>query len=573
MKNSSGALPAQLLVTCLLGTLLLAGCVGTLGGDKDEKETTVRDGDAVNAPQNSGSLPDLDALDCTEVPLDPGPRTIPLLSRTQYMNTLQELIGVIPGVEDALATYVAPSTLGVPQAPANANDVEGYERAATLVATHVATNQELLGTLAPCAEGQEPSACARTFLETFAARAYRSPLLDEEDFAAHLALFSVGLETSYERGIELLVRGILQAPRFLYQLEIGTGESVSENAVRLRPHELAARLSYALWETPPDALLLEAARTGKLDSDEGLLAEVDRLLADPRGAHLVSRFLEAWTHLERVQTIAKDADLYPVWPSIQQATYQQARAFFDHIVNERGATLTELLTSSTVMVNDTLAPHYGVAAGPTFEAFDAPKGTPSGVLTLPSLMATYAKTDESSPIHRGVFIREALLCQSPPAPPDLIPPAPEVDSGGSTRERLAQHTVDPACAGCHQLLDPVGLGLENYDAIGFFRSEDGGKPVDASGELLGTDVNGAFVGAPELGQMLLESETVEQCINRQWFRYVLSRFEDDNKDLCSVKSLVTSFRAADQSLNALPHAVVQTAAFRYRRPSDAEIMP
>lgn len=573
MKNSSGALPRQLLPASLIGTLLLAGCVGTLGGDDEKEEPTVGDGDETNTPSSSGQLPDLDEIDCTAVPLDPGPRIIPLLSRAQYLNTLEEVIGVIPGVKEALATYVAPSTLGVPQAPANANDVEGYERAATLIATHVVTNQELLNTLAPCAEGQEPAACARTFLETFAARAYRAPLLDEQDFEAHLALFSVGLETSYERGIELLLRGILQAPRFLYQLEIGTGDPVSESAVRLRPHELAARLSYALWDTPPDAALLEAAAAGALDTDAGLLAQVDRLLSDPRGAHFVSEFLEAWTHLERVQTIAKDSDLYPVWPSIQEATFLQGRAFFDYIVNERGASLTELLTSPVVMVNDTLAPHYGVTAGPDFEAFDAPKGTPSGLLTLPSLMATFAKTDESSPIHRGVFVREALLCQSPPAPPDLIPPAPEVDAGGSTRDRLAQHTVDPACAGCHQLLDPVGLGLENYDAIGFFRSEDGGKPVDASGELLGTDVNGAFEGAAELGQMLLESETVEQCINRQFFRYVLSRFEDDEKDLCSVKSLVSAFRASDQSLSALPHAVVQTAAFRYRRPSDAEIMP
>lgn len=550
-----------------------AGCMGTLGAESDEIE---KDGGESANPKtagNSGSLPDLDAIDCSDVPLDPGNKLIRLLSRTQYENTLEELVGVVPGVDDALATYIAPSTLGVPQAPVNANEVEGFHRAAEIIAAHVVQSPETLSTLAPCSAEEDPLVCARNFVETFGGRAYRAPLLDEEDIERHLTLFQVGLDTSYERGIELLLRGMMQSPRFLYQLEIGTSDQVSTSAVKLRPHELAARLSYAIWNTLPDAELVDAAESGTLDDPLGLIAQVDRLLADPRGEDFVQTFLEAWTHLDRVPQLAKHETHYPMWPEIRDATKQQARTFFDHILNVEGGTLTALLTSSTVMINDVLAPHYGVSAGPNFQPFDAPLGTPSGVLTLPSLMATFAKMDESSPIHRGVFIREALFCQSPPAPPADIPPPPEVDSGGSTRERLAQHVVDPACAGCHQLLDPVGLGFEHYDAVGLFRSDDGGKPVDATGKLAGTDVDGTFEGVPQLAAMLLESESVEQCITRQWFRYALSRFEDDDADLCSIKGLVERFRDANQSLNALPHAVVESPSFLYRRPSDAEVTP
>jgi hypothetical protein len=480
---------------------------------------------------------------------------------------------VVPGVDDALATYIAPSTLGVPQAPVNANDVEGFHRAAEVIAAHVVDSPETLSSLAPCPEGQDPMVCAREFIETFGGRAYRAPLLDEEDIQRHLTLFQVGLETSYERGIELLLRGMMQSPRFLYQLEIGTSEPVSKSAVKLRPHELAARLSYAIWNTLPDAQLLGAAESGALDDPLTLTAEVDRLLVDPKGEHFVRSFLEAWTHLDRVPHLAKHEGQYPLWPEIRQATHEQGRAFFEHVLTAEGGTLTALLTSSTVMINETLAPHYGVTAGPDFLPFDAPQGTPSGVLTLPAVMATFAKMDESSPVHRGVFVREALFCQSPPAPPADIPPAPEVDSGGSTRERLAQHVVDPACAGCHKLLDPVGLGFEHYDAVGFFRADDGGKPVDATGELAGTDVDGEFEGVPQLASMLLESDNVEQCITRQWFRHALSRFEDDEADLCSIKGLVQRFREANQSLNALPHAVASSPSFLYRRPSDAEVTP
>ena len=565
MKNSNH-LPFTLL------PLLLLGCVASLDGGSEE---SVPDG-SKQTPSQGGryadDFPDLDAMVCDDAIVDPGPSPMRLLSRTQYLNTLKSLVGDVPGAKEALANFVEPSSLGASQAHLNATDVEGYARAAMVVATYIAEDPDRLNQVAPCDEATAPDECARTFVVSFGRAAYRAPVDDEDDIAAHLALFEVGNSVSYAHGIELLLEAMLQAPRFLYQVEVGTSEHVAEGAVRLTPHEVAARLSYSIWNDKPDERLLAAAESGELASEAGVQAQLEWMLNDKRGQRYVQQFLEDWTHIRRVLSLAKREDLYPAWQEIQSATYEQGAAFFDQVIEQEGGTLSALLTSKTVMINDKLAGHYGVSASAEFEAHELNQADTSGLLTLPALLATLAKPGESSPVHRGLFVREALLCQHPPPPPSEIPAAPEVDSGGSTRERLAQHLVDPGCAGCHQLLDPVGFGLESYDAMGMYREFDGGKLVDASGELSGTDVDGTFSGPAQLGDMLAQSKIVEQCVARQWFRYAVKRVESDS-DLCAIKNIVEHFRNADQDLRTLPQAVVKTDAFLYRRPSDAQVTP
>jgi hypothetical protein len=215
--------------------------------------------------------------------------------------------------------------------------------------------------------------------------------------------------------------------------------------------------------------------------------------------------------------------------------------FFDSVLRQQGGKLGALLTTQ----NDYTA---------------------AGLLTLPAIMAATGKPDESSPIYRGRFVREALLCQQLPAPPADIPPAPDVSADSSTRDRANQHQADPLCSGCHQLLDPIGFGFENYDTLGRYRTSDGGKPVDASGNLIGTrDVDGPFNGAAELAAKLASSSEVEECVTRQWFRFAIERFEQD-MDGCSIKAVLDTFQATGQDLNALPKAIVETDAFLYRRP-------
>jgi len=218
-----------------------------------------------------------------------------------------------------------------------------------------------------------------------------------------------------------------------------------------------------------------------------------------------------------------------------------------------------------VFVNAALEPYYGPSSGEAFRAVQGEDGTASGLLTLPALLSLKAKPSESSPIYRGKFVREALLCQTLPSPPANIPKPPDVEPGVSTRERLAQHEVDPKCSGCHRLMDPIGFGFEHFDAIGRYRATDGDQPVDASGELVSTDdTDGRFDGVVELGARLAGSAAVEQCVAKQWFRFAIGRFEQ-KMDACSMKTVTDALRAG-RSLNALPEAVVRSAAFRYRRP-------
>jgi hypothetical protein len=498
-----------------------------------------------------------------------------LLSRSQYLATVRDLAGDVPGLDQALGEAVEASAFGLVQPDITQVELEHFQKAADIIAKVIATNADSLNKVAPCQAGTAPAECAKSAVQNFGQRAYRAPITDAADIERHVQLFNVGAATSYAYGIELLLRGMLQSPRFLYRVEIGTGEKVGALAVKLSPYEIAARLSYTVWGTMPDTKLNEAIASGALATKEGVAAQLDWMLQDARGQKLVNRFLASWTHIAAVDNLVKNPELYPEFqaPSFRASLQGQAAAFFDDVLNVQGGKLNALFTSPTVFYNKDTASYYGMTGGDTFQSAQRTDGTAFGMLTLPAFLAVQGKPNESSPIYRGRFVREALLCQQLPSPPPNIPAPPEVTPGSSTRERLAEHEVNATCKGCHQLLDPIGFGFENYDTLGHYRTEDGGKPVDASGELVSTrDVDGKFNGLGELAAKLAQSSEVEECVARQWFRFATDRFERDS-DGCSMKNLLGSFQAASQDLNALPKAIVETDAFLYRRPLDAQVMP
>jgi hypothetical protein len=570
--------------------LALAACSGTISGPPDPNDSAPSDGDGPSDEQPgtsgaSGGDGDTDEpmvdpdgpggdppIDCAKQPIDPGPAPLRLLTRAQYVSTVRDLFDEATLSEGALHAALGPATeasaFGLLQPDVTQVEVEGFQKAAELIAKTVVESTAALNAVAPCTEPDQ-AACAQSAIRRFGARVYRAPITEDADIERHVMLFQAGASTSYAHGVELLLRGMLQAPRFLYRVELGTNEAASDNAVRLSPHEIAARLSYWVLGTAPDDALIEAAENGALATPAGIEAQLARMLEDPRGAALLKRFLEDWSHLSALDTLIKDPELYPEWqePELREAMRAQASAFFDHVLETQGGTLSALLTSRSVLVNDALASFYGMAeVGSAFEAVELPAEEASGMLSLPALLAILAKPDESSPIYRGKFVREMLLCQQLPAPPANIPPAPEVEAGVSTRERLRQHEVDTACSGCHQLLDPIGFAFERFDAIGRYRTMDGGEVVDTRGALNATrDADGALDGITELGERLAQSAEVEECMTKQWFRFALERFEQD-VDACSMQRLVDRFKASGQDLNALPAALISSDAFLYRRP-------
>ncbi|HMJ13243.1 MAG TPA: DUF1592 domain-containing protein [Polyangiaceae bacterium] len=562
MNEASLSAGARALGAC---ALLLTSCTGNIpmGGSGGAGGSSSMGGSGSNPPA------------ACNAEKDPGPSPMRLLSREQYLNTVRDLVGDIAQLGSVFGQTSQPSSFGLVQGDVSQVELENFQKAADLIAATLAADKPRLSALVPCSTGTSPRNCAKSFVQSFGARAYRAPVTDNTDIERHLALYDAGAATSHEHGIEVLLRGMLQASRFLYQVELGTSEKAGPKAVKLSGYEVAARLSYAIWNTAPDAGLREAARSGALSNPNGVAIELERLIEDPRGSSVVRRFLEGLIHVADLDNVVKDDRFFPEWQNaaLRTAMRGQAQSFFDHVLRSEAGRLSALFTSQTVFVNQALAPWYGVTAGADFRSVQVTGGKAAGLLTLPALLTLQAKPGEGWPIYRGKFVREVLLCQQLPSPPPNIPKPPEVTAGVSTRERLSQHEVDPSCSGCHRLMDPIGFGFEQYDAIGRYRTMDGGRPVDARGEVLATrDMDGPFTGVAELAQKLAGSAEVRECIARQYFRFMMSRFEQ-SADECSVGSMLESFRESGADLNVLPHAVVRTDAFLYRRPLDLQVSP
>jgi hypothetical protein len=518
-----------------------------------------------------------DAFPCTSKTPSSGPTPILLLSRAQYVNTLQGLFGsVTPDVSGALGpdssyqiTDGQVAEFGLVQADVDLASVTNYQTAAELVASAVVSSPTTLSALDPCSAGSDRRTCAENFVRALGAVAYRAPLTDPADVARHMALYDAGAVTSDAHGIELVLRGMLQSPRLLYRLEIGNG-APGPGAVPLTGFEVAARLSYVLWNTLPDQTLTQAAAASALSTRAQVSAQVARMLQDPKGQGLVSSFLQAMIQLPGLPSAVKDASIYPAWtgdPSLPASMQGQARAFFSDVLMRQGGSLSALLTSSTVFFDKDMAGYYGATGGDeTFQSLALPAGQAAGLLTLPAFLTLTSKPDEPWPIYRGRFVREVLLCQQLPSPPPNVPAPPAVEMGVSVRQRLSEHETNPACSGCHAMMDPIGFGFSNFDGLGHVQTMDGNEPVDVHGNIGGglpTDIDGPFDGVADLATKLAGSTMVRQCIERQWFRYALSRYEQAPDD-CSMKSIDDAFEASKESLNVLPTALAASDAFLYR---------
>jgi hypothetical protein len=323
----------------------------------------------------------------------------------------------------------------------------------------------------------------------------------------------------------------------------------------------------------PDDALLVAADADRLASSGDLVREARRLLDDPRAREPVQAFHAQWLGLDRLDDLDKDRVVYPAFePELAASFRAETMRFVDEVVWSREGTLKALLTAPYTFVDRRLAVFYGVqAAGATDTTLVHVPVDPArraGLLTHASLLAVHSKANQTSPVHRGRFVREQLLCTVPPPPPaDIEIRPPDLDPRMTTRQRFAQHTADPFCYACHRMLDPIGFGFEHYDGVGRWRDRESGNPIDAAGELLFTDVNGPFDGAAELGRMLAASDDVSRCYATQWFRFGYGRSESA-ADACSLQTLSTALSDARGDLRQLVLALVITDAFRYRRPAE-----
>lgn len=565
----------------MLGGTLVLGCSGGGGNDDDTATAALTEGPgtATDAATTTPTTSEGTGVDPTEGepadcegPLDPGPAPLRRLTHTQYNNTVRDLF---PGVTLPLQTIsVDPKVNGFEnnadvQTP-SALLIEQYQRAALAVTEAAWAAPEAF---LPCAAdgGGEPQQCGHTFILDFGARAFRRPMTADEE-AAFLGFFDQQLaETNFTVALQLTTQALLQSPAFLYFLEFGGEPIEGGEAVALTGHELAARLSYFLWDSMPDAQLFAAAAAGDLDTVEGLAAEAMRMLGDSKARGALVNFHRQWFDFDGVALINPDPATYPNYtPELRTAMRAELDRFVESTLFEGPGTFASLLTSTETDVDATLAALYGVDAPPPGEwaPVSLDPAQRSGILTRAGFLARTAHAVHPSPVKRGVFVLARLLCVPPAPPPANVntnpPDEGEPGQPKTNRERYAKHTAQADCASCHTAIDGVGFGFEHYDALGRWRDLDNGEPVDASGELVGTDVDGAFDGAVELSQKLATSTQAHDCVVSQVYRYALGR-GTTAADLCSLGDLRAQFAASSGDVHALLLAVVTSDAFRTRK--------
>jgi Protein of unknown function (DUF1592)/Protein of unknown function (DUF1588)/Protein of unknown function (DUF1595)/Protein of unknown function (DUF1585)/Protein of unknown function (DUF1587) len=550
----------------IAGTLAsTAGCYRGLGGDAGADGAGDDAGssgdDAAQREPTAGGGSDTGAPDACDGEIQVAHAPLRRLTREQYANAVRDLLGV----EADTATLAGDEKVGPFDAnyaaPVSATNVDQFRALAEDVAAAAVLD---LGAVLPC-DPATSSSCIDEWIDSFGRRAYRRPLTATEH-GRYVELAALGEDPAV--AVELVIRAMLQSPAFLYHLELGAAEP--GEVIALEPYELAARLSFFLWNSTPDDALLDAAAAGELSEPGALRDQAERLLADPRARTAVESFHVQWLAIDKLALAEKDTEVYPAFDDeLRAAMIAETRRFAGAVIFDGDARLETLLTSNVAYVDEPLLAYYGVAADPGHDPNAPVELDPkqrAGLLTQGAFLAAHAHADQSGPIQRGVTVLTNVLCTPPPPPPpniNVIPPDP--DPNATTREIFEMHTADPTCAGCHKLIDGIGLGFEGYDGIGGYREVENGLPVDQSGEVVGSDVEGPFDGAVELAHKLAGSSDVRDCVATQWFRFSVRRFEDD-ADSCTLDRLKASFAESDSDVRELLIALVQTDAFRYRAP-------
>jgi len=541
--------------------LACVGQVGPNGGPVDPGNTGPGPGPG-NPP---GTSPGMMAL-------VPGRAPLRRLTRVEYDNTVRALLGDTsrPALQFEGDVISDGFTNNADTQNVGTNLAQQYVTAAeALSITATRDMPKLLG----CDLAAAETACMRDFITRFGQRAWRRPLVAAE-IDRLVTVFTTG-KTDFDvaTGTQMVLQTILLSPNFLYRVELGRAPAGQQaTTVPLTSWEMASRLSYFLMGSMPDDVLFAAADKDALATPAEVAEQARRLLS-ATGAGLpqemaqsrYAQFFTEWLHLVNIDKMTKDRTLFPEFSTdLALALKTETETFVKKTLFGGPGDLTTLLTAPYTYATPEVARLYGVTVTPgaTPARIDLDPNRRAGLLTQPALLATFSKADYPDPVHRGKFIWEGLLCGTVPPPPmnaNITPP--KITPGTTARQRFEEHRADPTCATCHTVMDPIGLALENYDGLGRWRDTEGPLPIDASGNLTGTDVDGKFVGGVELAKKLAGSQQVAACAVRQLFRFAFGRFETP-EDEPTVTDLASRFEGDKRKLVGLSVAITQTPAFR-----------
>jgi uncharacterized protein DUF1592/uncharacterized protein DUF1588/uncharacterized protein DUF1587/uncharacterized protein DUF1585/uncharacterized protein DUF1595 len=412
----------------------------------------------------------------------------------------------------------------------------------------------------------EETACARQIISALVRRAYRRAPTDadvEPLFAFYQA--ERNKTGNFETGIEIALRRILADPEFIFRFEPPPAAVAANTAYRVSDTELASRLSFFLWSSIPDEELLKLAIDGKLRQPAVLERQTRRMLADPKARALVANFANQWLFLRELKNANPDVTVFPDFDdNLRQAFQRETEMLFESVLREDRSVL-DLLDSDYTFVNERLAKHYGIPNiyGPDFRRVPVPSDARRGLLGHGSLQLVTSNPNRTSPVMRGKWILENLLGTAAPTPPPDVPPLEEkpTATAKSVRERIEQHRASPTCAGCHKIMDPIGLAMENFDAVGRWRTIDEGVAIDASGQLVdGTAIN----GPASLRQALLSRQDVfVASLTEKLMMYGVGR-ETKYNDMPFVRAVMRDAAKNRYRFSDLILGVVKSAPFQMK---------
>lgn len=508
--------------------------------------------------------------------VNPEPATLRRLTNAQFSNSVRDLLGediVIPGELDPDERFFGLLALGASRTAFSPRGVENVESSAYLIAEQ-AMEPERRDALLPCQPANSSdAACAAQFVTEFGRRAWRRPLTsDEVDRMTGLATEAGTTLGDFYDGLEFAIAGLLQAPDFLYRVELGRAGSDGDLAHHFDDYEMASRLSFLLWNTTPDDELLDAAAAGELTSETGLLVQTERLLDSPRATEGLTAWFDDWMRLSDLDDLYKEPLTFPhISDTLGSSAREESRRLFKLIAFDQDDDLRDLLTTRTTFVDRELATLYDIEAPVEvgFAAIEHPEdGMRRGLLGHASFLALNAHPVSTSATLRGKFVREVFLCAELPGPPagvdTSIPPVTE--AALTLRDRVQQHLVDPSCAGCHRSMDLVGLGFENFDGIGRFRTLEEGVVIDASGEIDGV----VFQDAAGLSQALREHPDLGPCMVKALVRYS-NGYREDLGQLEALGWLGEDF--ADQGHRLKPLLLELTSSPLFRASTQVDTSP
>lgn len=516
----------------------------------------------------------IDPLRCKAGDTAPGsmPGLVRLTHR-QYNFAVQDLLGV-----DAAATtdFVDDQEffgydnnaekLAVP-----ANQVSRYQATAEKVALAAATNLAPIKAVVSCVAANANAACRDRFLNEFLKLMLRRPLSDAER-TRYSALFDAGKDLyaegdAFSRGVRIVLEAALQSPLFLYRAEL-RDSALDGRVVQLTPHELAGRLSLALWQSVPDAALMKKADDNALSSDSQLEAEVLRMLADAKANRTFDDFYGQWLEHGKLR-LDKDTAAFPGYDKAGfEASVREESLQYGRYMSLQG-TIKELFTAPMTFVDQRLAQVYGVKAPASgFAKVDLDPSQRGGLFTQLGFLAGHSDPLDSSPIHRGAYVQKRVLCTTFGQLPANVGTLPARTADiVTTRDQVEAKTEPPQCQACHVKINPAGFAFEHFDSIGKYRSQDHGKDVNASDTLAidGKDVS--FDGAADFAGVLGESETVRRCFETQWFRFGLGRGEA-NDDVCLLNEIDQRTQKEGGSIKQLLVSLALSRGFRFRAQED-----